>query len=195
MQDVAAWRRERRRELLARRQQLDPAELGAWNAALDKNLRTVLAPRAPVIISFYWPFRGEFDARRLITDLLTRGWRAALPVVVQKRAPLEFRLWTPGAPMVDGVWNIPVPRDGGVVTPDVVLGPLVGFDERRYRLGYGGGYFDRTLAALKPPPLAIGVGYEFSRLDTIYPQPFDQRFDIIVTEAAVRRSPSAASST
>ncbi len=195
MKDVAAWRRERRVELIARRQRLDPAQRRAWNAALDKNLRAVLAPRAPAIIGFYWPFRGEFDARRLITDLLANGWRAALPVVVQKRAPLEFRLWTPGAAMVDGVWNIPVPRDGAAVAPDLVLGPLVGFDERRYRLGYGGGYFDRTLAALKPPPLAIGVGYEFSRLDTIYPQPFDQRFDIIVTEAAVRPSPSAASST
>jgi 5-formyltetrahydrofolate cyclo-ligase len=195
MQDVAAWRRERRRELIARRQHLDPAQRQAWNAPLDNNLRAVLAPRAPAIIGFYWPFRGEFDARRLIADLLANGWRAALPVVVQKRAPLEFRLWTPGAPMVDGVWNIPVPRHGAVVMPDLVLAPLVGFDERRYRLGYGGGYFDRTLAALKPPPLAIGVGYEFSRLDTIYPQPFDQRFDIIVTEAAVRPSPSAASST
>lgn len=187
MKDVAAWRRERRGELIARRQQLDPAQRREWNSALDKSLRVVLASCRPAIVSFYWPFRGEFDARGLITDLLASRWRAALPVVVQKQAPLEFRQWIPGAPMVDGVWNIPVPRDGAVVTPDVVLGPLVGFDESRYRLGYGGGYFDRTLAALKPRPLAIGIGYEFSRLDTIYPQPFDQRFDVIVTEASVRR--------
>jgi 5-formyltetrahydrofolate cyclo-ligase len=187
MKDVAAWRRERRRELIARRQQVAPAQRHVWNAALDRNLRAVLTSRAPALISFYWPFRGEFDARPLITDLLACGWPTALPVVVQKQGPLEFRLWTPGAPMVDGVWNIPVPRDGDVVTPDIVLGPLVGFDENRYRLGYGGGYFDRTLAALAPRPLAIGIGYEFSRLDTIHPQPFDQRFDIIVTEAAVRR--------
>jgi len=195
MTDVAAWRRERRRVLIARRQQLDPALRRAWNAALDSNLRAVLAPCPPATIGFYWPFRGEFDTRPLIADLLAGGWRAALPVVVGKEAPLAFRLWAPGAAMVDGVWNIPVPRDGAAVTPEIVLGPLVGFDEARYRLGYGGGFFDRTLAALQPPPLAIGIGYEFSRLDTIYPQAFDQRFDVIVTEAAVRRSPSAASST
>jgi len=195
MADVAAWRRERRRELIARRQQLDPALRRTANAALDRNLRAVLAPRAPAIIGFYWPFRGEFDARPVIADLAASGWRAALPVVVEKDGPLQYRLWTPGAAMIDGVWSIPVPRDGAVVAPDAVLGPLVGFDERRYRLGYGGGYFDRTLAALEPRPLAIGVGYEFSRLDTIHPQPFDQRFDIIVTDVAVRRAPSAASST
>jgi 5-formyltetrahydrofolate cyclo-ligase len=186
MDDVAAWRKQRRAELIAQRQALDPALRRAWNAALDANLRGVLADRAPGIISFYWPFRGEFDARPPIRDLLAQGWRAALPVVVQKKAPLEFRLWTPDAAMVDGIW-IPVPRDGAVVTPAIVLGPLVGFDAARYRLGYGGGYYDRTLAILSPRPLVIGVGYEFSRLETIYPQPFDQRFDIMVTEAAVRR--------
>jgi 5-formyltetrahydrofolate cyclo-ligase len=72
------------------------------------------------------------------------------------------------------------------VTPDVVLGPLVGFDDAGYRLGYGGGYYDRTLAILSPKPFVIGVGYEFSRLDTIHPQSFDQIFDKIVTEAAIR---------
>jgi 5-formyltetrahydrofolate cyclo-ligase len=186
IQNVAAWRKERRAELIAKRQALDPADRRAWSAALDKNLRGVLAARAPATISFYWPFRGEFDARPMIRDLLTQGWRAALPVVVQKKAPLEFRLWTPEAPMVDGIWNIPVPRDGAVVTPEIVLAPVVGFDAVGYRLGYGGGYFDRTLAILAPRPFAIALGYEFSRLDTIHPQPFDQRFDAVVTEAAIR---------
>ncbi len=187
MDDVAAWRKERRVELLAKRQAIDPARRRAWNAALDKNLRTVFAVRVPATIGFYWPFRGEFDARPLVRDLLDKGWRAALPVVVQKKAPLEFRLWTPGAAMVDGIWNIPVPRDGAAVVPDVVLAPVVGFDDKKFRLGYGGGYFDRTLAALSPRPFAIALGFEFSRLDTIYPQSFDQPFDVVVTEAAVRR--------
>lgn len=187
MDDVAAWRKERRAELIAKRQALDPAERRRRNAGLERNLRAVLAGRPPATISFYWPFRGEFDARPLIRDLLTQGWQAALPVVVQKEAPLEFRLWTPGAPMVDGIWNIPVPRDGAVVKPDVVLAPVVGFDNARYRLGYGGGYFDRTLASLSPRPFAIALGYEMQRLETIHPQPFDQPFDAVVTEAAVRR--------
>jgi 5-formyltetrahydrofolate cyclo-ligase len=187
MDDVAAWRKERRTDLLARRQALDPVQRRDWSAGIDRNLRAVLAAPAPAVISFYWPFRGEFDARPLMRDLIGQGWQAALPVVVRKKEPLEFRLWTPGAPMVDGIWNIPVPRDGAVVTPQIVLAPVVGFDDQCYRLGYGGGYFDRTLVTLSPPPLAIAIGYEFQHLPTIYPQPHDRPFDTVVTETAVRR--------
>jgi 5-formyltetrahydrofolate cyclo-ligase len=184
--DVAAWRKERRAELLTRRQALDAATRRTMSAALEANLRKILTERAPAIVSFYWPFRGEFDARPLMRDLIAQGWQAALPVVVVKKAPLEFRLWTPGAPMVDGIWNIPIPRDGAVVTPGVALAPVVGFADG-YRLGYGGGYYDRTLAALSPRPFAIALGYEFQKLETIYPQPFDQRFDVVVTEAGIFR--------
>lgn len=185
--DLVAWRKERRAELLARRQALTPEQRRDWGAGLEKNLRDVLAAHPPATISFYWSFRAEFDARPLMRDLLGQGWRAALPVVVEKRTPLQFRLWTPDAPLIDGVWNIPIPRDGAVVTPDVVLAPVVGFDDGRYRLGYGGGYFDRTLVSLAHRPLAIALGFEFQHLDTIYPQPHDQRFDAVVTEAAIRR--------
>jgi 5-formyltetrahydrofolate cyclo-ligase len=187
MNDVAAWRKARRAELIVRREAIPPALRREWSAALEQNLRAVLADQAPAILSFYWPFRGEFDARPLVRELLEKGWRAALPVVLEKKKPMQFRLWTPDAPMVDGIWQIPVPRDGAVVVPDVVLAPLVGFDEAGYRLGYGGGYFDRTLATLTPRPLAIGVGFELGRLASIEPQPLDQRFDAIVTEAAIRR--------
>ncbi|HEV8678700.1 MAG TPA: 5-formyltetrahydrofolate cyclo-ligase, partial [Stellaceae bacterium] len=113
------------------------------------------------------------------------------PVVVDKKGPLEYRAWRPGEPLVDGVWNIPVPERREIVTPAVVLAPLVGFDAACYRLGYGGGYFDRTLAALSPRPSqrpwAIGVGFAVQQLATIYPQPFDVPMDLIVTEAGVRR--------
>ncbi|MGH6989333.1 MAG: 5-formyltetrahydrofolate cyclo-ligase [Stellaceae bacterium] len=187
MDDVAAWRKVRRAELIARRQALSPAERRAASDAIERHLRAVLAERAPTVVSFYWPFRGEFGARRLIVDLLALGWRAALPVVVQKKAPLEFRLWTPDAAMEKGVWDIPVPRDGAAVVPQVVLAPVVGFDDACYRLGYGGGYYDRTLVTISPRAFAIGVGFEFQRLDTIHPQPFDQRLDMIVTETAIQR--------
>jgi 5-formyltetrahydrofolate cyclo-ligase len=80
-----------------------------------------------------------------------------------------------------------VPAERQVVSPTALLVPLVGFDEQGYRLGYGGGYYDRTLAASKPRPLAIGLGYEFGRLATIHPQPHDAPMDAIVTEAGVRR--------
>jgi 5-formyltetrahydrofolate cyclo-ligase len=87
--------------------------------------------------------------------------------------------------MARGVWNIPIPAERQVVPPGALLVPLVGFDSRGYRLGYGGGFYDRTLAALSPKPLAIGVGYEFGRLATIHPQPHDIPMDALVTEAGV----------
>lgn len=89
--------------------------------------------------------------------------------------------------MERGVWNIPAPADGEVLTPDVVLAPLVGFDPDGYRLGYGGGFFDRTLAALSPQPRAIGVGQAVAAIPTIHPQPQDIPMDAIVTEAGIIR--------
>jgi 5-formyltetrahydrofolate cyclo-ligase len=89
-----------------------------------------------------------------------------------------------------GVWDIPIPEKREIVMPAMILVPLVGFDCASYRLGYGGGYFDRTLAALRPRPFAIGVGFAFQQLETIYPQPFDMPVDLIVTESGLRRSAS-----
>lgn len=89
--------------------------------------------------------------------------------------------------MVRGDWNIPVPPpDAPPVTPEIALAPLVGWDAGGYRLGYGGGYFDRTLAALSPRPFTIGVGLQKAQLATIHPQPHDIRLDAIVTEAGVQ---------
>jgi 5,10-methenyltetrahydrofolate synthetase len=87
--------------------------------------------------------------------------------------------------MTPGIWNIPTPAESAIVVPDVVLAPVLGFDEACYRLGNGGGYFDRTLAVLQPRPLAIGIGYERLRIRTIYPQPHDVAMDVIVTEQGV----------
>ena len=116
-----------------------------------------------------------------------RGARAALPEVVEKAAPLRFREWWPGAPMTKGVYDLPVPDGTPVVNPQALLIPPVGFDEHGFRLGYGGGYFDRTLAALHPQPLKIGVAYESSRMPTIRPQLHDVPMDFIVTEAGIHR--------
>jgi 5-formyltetrahydrofolate cyclo-ligase len=85
--------------------------------------------------------------------------------------------------MEAGVYDIPVPKERPIVLTDLVLAPLGGFDGQRYLLGYGGGYFDRTLAALQPRPAAIGVGFELGRLDTVHPQPHDIAMTAIVTEA------------
>src|SRR5690606_24922582 len=102
------------------------------------------------------------------------------PVVVEKARPLVFRAYRPGDRLEKGVWNIPIPADGDPVIPDIVIAPLVGVDVRNYRLGYGGGFFDRTLAALPKRPLVIGVGYEMQRIATIHPQPHDIPMDRIV---------------
>lgn len=184
--EVKRWRRGERERLIGWRQAAPVAERRRWSERIEAALRQALAGR-PGILGAYWPFRAEFDPRPLLEWAVGEGRGVALPVVVDKKGPLEYRAWKPGDPLVDGVWNIPVPERREIVVPAVVLAPLVGFDAACYRLGYGGGYFDRTLAALTPKPLAIGVGFAAQRLDTIHPQPFDVPMDLIVTEAEILR--------
>lgn len=138
-------------------------------------------------IGFYWPFQGEIDLRFLVESFVGLGSEAALPVVAEKLKPLEFWSWQPRTELVRGIWNIPIPRERNSVQPTVLLVPLIGFDAVGHRLGQGGGYYDRTLAASVKKPLTVGVGYEFGRLDTIHPQPHDIPMDAIVTESRVER--------
>ena len=189
--EVKRWRRGERERLIALRQALPPDDRRRRSESITRDLQTVIAER-PGTLGVYWPFRAEFDPRPLIDWAVAAGRIVALPVVVDKKGPLEYRAWRPGEPLVDGVWNIPVPEKREVVVPAVVLAPLVGFDPDCYRLGYGGGYFDRTLAALRPKPLAIGVGFAAQAIATIHPQDFDVAMDLVVTEDGVRRRPSAA---
>ena len=188
--ELKAWRRTERERLIALRQGLAAGLRHRWGAQIDAALRGILAKR-PGILGVYWPFRAEFDPRPLVDWAVDAGRRVALPVVVDKKGPLEYRAWKPGEPLVDGVWNIPIPEKRDIVTPALVLAPLVGFDEGCYRLGYGGGYFDRTLAALSPRAFAIGVGFEVQRIATIYPQSFDIAMDLIVTETGIREQSAA----
>jgi len=188
--DLKVWRRLERQRLLTLRTAVPPAERRQWGQEIETRLRSLLEERPAAILGVYWPFRAEFDPRPLFDWLICRGSVVALPVVVDKKGPLEYRTWRPGEKLVDGVWNIPIPEKRDIVIPPAVLAPLVGFDRQCFRLGNGGGYFDRTLAALAPRPLAIGVGFELSQIETIYPQLFDVPMDIIVTESCIRhRSP------
>ncbi len=164
-----------------------PALRRKWSREIEGRLRVLLAERRGITLGVYWPFRAEFDPRPLVDWLIAAGSAVALPAVVDKKGPLEYRSWRPGDPLIDGVWGIPIPEKHEITLPLAVLAPLVGFDRQCYRLGYGGGYFDRTLAALAPRPLAIGVGFELSLLETIHPQDFDIPMDLIVTEAGLRR--------
>jgi 5,10-methenyltetrahydrofolate synthetase len=155
------------------------------SAVISAHIETGFALLAGMTIGFCWPYQSEFDARFAIRHFRGRGAAAALPVVVAKSAPLQFRAWWPGAPMTKGVYEIPIPDGTALVVPDAAIVPMNGFDEQGYRLGYGGGYFDRTLAATCPRPLAIGVSFEFARLATIHPQPHDIAMDFVVTEAGM----------
>ena len=113
-----------------------------------------------------------------------RGVRVALPVAVALGQPLMFREWRPNARLARGLWKIPYPADGAEVVPTVVIAPLVGFDKACFRLGYGGGFFDRTLAGFDAAPLVIGVGYAGALIPTIFPQPHDIPMDWVLTGAA-----------
>lgn len=185
-ENVKLWRRGERERLIALRQALPAEDRRRMAERIEAELRLLLAER-PGILGVYWPFRAEFDPRPLIDWAVAAGRTVALPVVVDKKGPLEYRAWRPGEALVDGVWKIPVPEKRDVVTPALVLAPLVGFDPACYRLGYGGGYFDRTLAALRPRATAIGIGFAVQELTTIHPQHFDVPMDLVVTEAGVRR--------
>ena len=190
--DVARWRRSERTRLRTLRQSLSVAEHTAISEAIDGHLRTMLETRFAgargLVFSGYWPIKGEPDLRPLMEQLHLEGVTIALPIVEPKAAPRVFRRWTPDTRMVRGDWNIPVPPpDADELIPDITLAPLMGWDENGFRLGYGGGYFDRTLAHLSPRPATIGIGFQSAKLATIYPQPHDIPLDLILTEAGVQK--------
>lgn len=185
-EDNTAWRRALRREMVARRAALSDAEHAGLSARIVDHLLASLP--MPGVIAFCWPIKHEPDVRAVVERWVALGARAALPVVMAEEAPLAFRLWTADTPLEADRYGIPTPVAGDLVRPDTILLPLNGFDAAGYRLGYGGGYFDRTLAAMSPRPLAVGVGFEINRLDSIRPEIHDQRLDWIVTEAGAVRA-------
>ena len=185
--DVARWRTAERKRLREERRTLSSSQRtiarAAMMAGLDRLFAAHFAGIGDVVVAFYWPIKDEPDLRPLMVEMQASGRSIALPLVETRAAPLVFRLWTPETRMERGHWNIPVPpRDAPEVMPDVVLAPLMGWDSEGYRLGYGGGYFDRTLAALSPRPFSIGVGIAAAQLPTIFPQPHDIPMDVILTE-------------
>lgn len=179
-ENSTAWRRALRQEMAARRAALGDPEHAALSARIVAHAEAALA--RPAIAAFCWPIKHEPDVRALLQSWREAGARAALPAVVAEKAALRFREWTPDTPLAADRYGIPTPTAGDWLTPDLILLPLNGFDGAGYRLGYGGGYFDRTLAALSPRPLAVGVGFEINRVASIRPQPHDQRLDWIITE-------------
>jgi 5-formyltetrahydrofolate cyclo-ligase len=173
----------------AKRQRRAAHEAGAAAAAqavIAQCERHVTLPSGAVV-SGYWPAGAEFDVRPLLERLAAHGHPIVLPVVIERDAPLIFRVWRPGDPVVkgNGAW-VPEPS-AAEREPDVLLVPLVGFDRRGTRLGQGAGYYDRTLLKLRAARAitAIGVGYAVQELSDIPTGSYDQPLDAILTEAGL----------
>ena len=179
--EVKAWRREARQTILAARTAIAAPVRTAMTQRIAERLKVLLSVR-PQPISFYWPIKGEPDFRPLMRELDEAGMALCLPVAEKLGEPLKFRPWTRAAKMARGFWDIPVPADPTEVTPRTLIAPVIGYDGLSYRLGYGGGFFDRTLAKLAGEAEAIGVGTSLFRLKTIQPQPHDIRMAAIVTQ-------------
>lgn len=190
--DVMRWRKAERERLIAARLAFDSGERNRHDEKIAAGIDQILGDVSGRMISVYWPFRGEPDLRPWMERIIAQGGACALPVVVKPNAPLVFRRWHPGCKLERGVWNIPIPAAGAEVIPDIVISPLVGFDPAYYRLGYGGGFYDRTLAAFAQKPRVVGVGYSQAKLATIYPQPHDIAMDVIVTETGAVTFPGSA---
>ena len=178
---LASQRNQWRREMLSRRKD-QPGEVRV-NA--DRQLAAQLAQVLETVegvLGFYWPIQAEYDPRQVITQWLAgaAGRQAALPVVIRRATPLIFRNWTAATPMIPAGFGTSVPAPDEQLVPRTLVIPLVGFDREGYRLGYGGGYYDRTVAALPMRPYAIGIGYSICRLETIEPQSYDLKLDRLV---------------
>lgn len=184
--DVMRWRKAERERLIRERLAIPVDRRRTLSEAVATNLEAAIGPLAGLTISAYWPFRGEPDLRAFLAWAAAQGATTALPVVAAKGQPMIFRAWKKGEPLEPGVWNIPIPKaEAAVVVPDVLIAPVVGFDSGCYRLGYGGGFFDRTLAAMTTRRRVFGVGFRQQVIATIYPQWHDVPLDAIVLEDGV----------
>ncbi|HEX8875085.1 MAG TPA: 5-formyltetrahydrofolate cyclo-ligase [Nitrosospira sp.] len=181
------WRKQRRTELMALRETIAANDYQRWNSAITESLKQGFPILKSGVVGFCWPHRGEYDPRSFMHYIHEHGAALALPEVVNRNEPLCFRKWRPGDPMKAGMYDIPVPDNTDRVRVDALVIPMIGFDTLGFRLGYGGGYFDRTLAATNPRPLAIGVAFEILRLENTHPQPHDIPMDFIVTEAGIHQ--------
>ena len=183
-------RRELRRHGIEARMALPPATHAALSTRVCELIPQHFPELAGMHVAFCWPYRNEPDLRPLMQGWQAEGnpgFAALLPVVVDAGRALTFRAWTPDCTMHADRYGIPTPSSGEFLTPEALLIPVNVFDTRGYRIGYGGGYFDRTLASLRPRPIAIGVGFELARVDSIDPEEHDEPLAAIGTEAGVLR--------
>lgn len=172
-----------RRELLANRQAFDAEVRRSRDAMIAERVIAWCRKHHPSCLGVYIPVRGEPDLLSAYEEVEAIGTRLALPVVTAPETPLSFISWSPGDLLSKDSFGVPVPVAGERLAPDALLIPCVGFDDRGYRLGYGGGFYDRTLA-LSPRPVAIGIAYACMKA-RFEPSPFDVPMDIVITDASV----------
>ena len=181
-----------RKSCLVARESLSGQEVALLSAEVVKRLLQAFPQPPGERVGFCWPIRNEPDIRPAIHIWRAMGMMAALPVTPAKGEALAFRHWQPESCLVPDGRGIPAPPENAPeVIPDALLIPLVAFDAAGYRIGYGGGFFDRALARLAAQsarPLAIGLGFELSRVADIEPQPHDWPMDWLVTEAGIWRA-------
>ena len=183
--DLIQDKRTLRSAMLAWRAGLEKAERRAAGDGLLATLRREKPIATPAVVSGFWPIKEEIDIRPLMVDLLNEGCQLALPVVQGKGLPLLFRAWRPGDPLEAGVFGTLQPSARReVVEPDALIVPLLACDEEGWRLGYGGGFYDRTLAGLraKKTVTAVGVGFNDQLVPEVPHGPSDQRLDWLLTD-------------
>ena len=189
MDEAAARARKEqlRAEAKAKRAGIAPeAAAAAARAARDRVLAAKLVP-AGAVVSGYWPIAGEFDPRPLMEALAASGHRLCLPVVAERGRPLAFRVWAPGDALERTGFGLSVPRrEAPAAIPAFLIVPLLAFDRRGHRLGYGAGYYDRTIAGLRARResiFALGVGFASQETAEVPALPHDERLDAVATEA------------
>lgn len=181
--DPEVQRRALRSRLLSARAGLTPADRMRRQQALAAQVAAWLAASPLQRLAFYWPIRNEPDLREAVATWLAADTRRRAALPVTEDDVLTFAPWTPQTAMAPGRYDIPEPATVERMAPQLLLIPCVGFDAERFRLGYGGGYYDRTLARLKYRPVTCGVAFDVARVDSIGPRPHDVRLDAVLTDA------------
>jgi 5-formyltetrahydrofolate cyclo-ligase len=181
---VVALKKDMRREAKTARSRAFAAHGPGASESIARHGIGFAARPAPAVVSGFLAIGDEIDPTPLMQRLEGEGYRLCLPVMEGKGKPLVFRAWSPGEPLAETMWGIrePLP-EAEVLDPDIVLGPLLAFDAAGYRLGYGGGFYDRTLARLRAlkPIVSIGIAFDEQKVDAVPHVDYDQRLDWILT--------------
>ncbi|MDR0996186.1 MAG: 5-formyltetrahydrofolate cyclo-ligase [Zoogloeaceae bacterium] len=187
---LAEQKKSLRAELLRRRRALSPEDVEKRSQTLVQRLIDAFVAPQQIVgrkLALYWPIHNEPDLRPLAAHWRAHGGQTLLPVALAAATPLVFRLWEAQTPLRPDACGIPAPApDAETLLPDIVLAPLCGVNAEGFRLGYGGGFYDRTLAALHPRPLTIGAAFELSRAE-FSPAAHDVPLDALATEAGFWR--------